>query len=162
MNSSAPQPELHRQRWQIAAIGLVVTSLAIGTIFWWMGRNPTSSRGAVQSIADAIHDLGGRCHSGPNVGHWIDLSDCRVDDAWLEAQHETNVDAAELPATNGRLGRPAGLSSNHWQMTLFGGDDHPVLDEIRTAKLDEITPLEALRRLAAWQERLAEEQVGAE
>jgi DNA mismatch repair protein MutS len=80
--------------------------------------------------------------------------------AWLEAQHETNVDAAELTATNGRLGRPASLSSNHWQMTLFGSDDHPVLEEIRAAKLDEITPLEALRRLSAWQERLVEDGAG--
>ncbi|MGD9636213.1 MAG: DNA mismatch repair protein MutS [Pirellulales bacterium] len=79
--------------------------------------------------------------------------------AWLEAQHETNVDAAELPATNGRLGRPASGSSSHWQLTLFGGDDHPVLDEIRAAKLDELTPLEALRLLAAWQERLVEVRV---
>jgi len=80
--------------------------------------------------------------------------------AWLEAQHETNVDAAELTATNGRLGRPANLPSNHWQMTLFGSDDHPVLEEIRAAKLDEITPLEALRRLSAWQERLVEDGAG--
>ena len=82
--------------------------------------------------------------------------------AWLEAQHETNVDAAELPATNGRLGRPASGSSSHWQMTLFGGDDHPVLDEIRAAKLDEITPLEALRLLSAWQERLSDETSSAQ
>lgn len=81
--------------------------------------------------------------------------------AWLEAQHETNVDATELPATKGRLGRPASSASNHWQLTLFGGDDHPVLDEIRAAKLDELTPLEALRMLAAWKERLADERVNS-
>ena len=52
-------------------------------------------------------------------------------------------------------------SSNHWQLTLFGGDDHPLLDEIRAAKLDELTPLEALRLLAAWQERLAAERLRA-
>ena len=27
--------------------------------------------------------------------------------AWLEAQHQANVDAAELPSVNGRVGRPA-------------------------------------------------------
>ena len=78
--------------------------------------------------------------------------------AWLEAQHETNVDAAELPATNGRVGRPASLSASNWQLTLFGGDDHPLLDEILAANLDDVTPLEALRLLHSWQARLTEER----
>jgi DNA mismatch repair protein MutS len=81
--------------------------------------------------------------------------------AWLEAQHETNVDAAELPNTNGGLGRPDGRSSNHWQLTLFGTDDHPLLDEIRAINLNDLTPLEALRRLHAWQEQLADERAAA-
>ena len=45
--------------------------------------------------------------------------------------------------------------SNHWQLTLFGSDDHPLLEEIRPAKLNEVTPLEALRLLHDWQQRLA-------
>jgi hypothetical protein len=35
------------------------------------------------------------------------------------------------------------------------------LDEIRAAKLEEMTPLEALRLLHAWQTRLVEEQSAA-
>jgi DNA mismatch repair protein MutS len=85
--------------------------------------------------------------------------------AWLEAQHETNVDQAELPSVNGRVGRPtsraAGNASNHWQLTLFGGDDHPLLDEIVGTDLNELTPLEALRLLHAWQQRLVEERAAA-
>jgi DNA mismatch repair protein MutS len=77
--------------------------------------------------------------------------------AWLEAQHQTNVDAAELPSTNCRISRP----TNHWQLTLFGGEDHPLLDEIRAANLNELTPLEALRLLHSWQSRLAEERAAA-
>lgn len=85
--------------------------------------------------------------------------------AWLEAQHETNVDQAELPSVNGRVGRPVSRSSgglaNNWQLTLFGGDDHPLLDEILATDLNELTPLEALRLLHAWQQRLAEERAAA-
>jgi DNA mismatch repair protein MutS len=81
--------------------------------------------------------------------------------AWLEAQHETNVDQSELPSANGRVGRPTIGSANHWQLTLFGGDDHPLLDEIRGANLNHVTPLEALRLLHSWQERLAEERATA-
>jgi DNA mismatch repair protein MutS len=81
--------------------------------------------------------------------------------AWLEAQHQANVDEAELPSVNGRVGRPASRSSNHWQLTLFGGEEHPLLDEILAADLDDVTPLEALRLLHAWQQRLAEERAGA-
>jgi DNA mismatch repair protein MutS len=81
--------------------------------------------------------------------------------AWLEAQHETNVDAAELPATNGRVGRPARQSANHWQLSLFGGEDHPLLDEILATDLNELTPLEALRLLHSWQTRLAQERAAA-
>lgn len=40
------------------------------------------------------------------------------------------------------------------QLTLFGPDDHPLLDEIRQMDLDATTPLEALERIQAWQARL--------
>ena len=81
--------------------------------------------------------------------------------AWLEAQHQSNVDESELPSVNGRVGRPASHATNHWQLTLFGGDDHPLLDEILAANLDALTPLEALRLLHSWQQRLAEERAAA-
>jgi DNA mismatch repair protein MutS len=88
--------------------------------------------------------------------------------AWLEAQHHSHENAptaacgvanlADPPSANGDSNR----TSNHWQLTLFGGDDHPLLDEIRTADLNDLTPLEALRMLHAWQQRLMEEQAAAE
>ncbi|MCA9217270.1 MAG: DNA mismatch repair protein MutS, partial [Planctomycetales bacterium] len=40
------------------------------------------------------------------------------------------------------------------QLTLFGFADHPMLDEIRDAKIDDITPMDALLRLKKWQEEL--------
>jgi DNA mismatch repair protein MutS len=72
--------------------------------------------------------------------------------AWLEAQHQSG-DASAMPSANGR----ARQSANSWQLTLFGVDEHPLLDEIRAAKVEEMSPLEALRLLHGWQERLAAE-----
>jgi hypothetical protein len=43
-------------------------------------------------------------------------------------------------------------------MTLFGVEEHPLLDEIRAAKLDAMRPLEALELLHSWQERLMVER----
>jgi len=40
------------------------------------------------------------------------------------------------------------------QLTLFAPPEHPLLDEIRQLDLNEITPLEALRRIAEWQSEL--------
>jgi DNA mismatch repair protein MutS len=77
--------------------------------------------------------------------------------AWLEAQHHSDAPGASakksvsVPAhTNGR--------DDHWQLTLFGTEAHPLLDEIRTANLDELTPREAMQLVNSWQERLAAEQ----
>jgi DNA mismatch repair protein MutS len=81
--------------------------------------------------------------------------------AWLEAQH----DAHETPAACG-LARTTETarkmshnsngngSSTPWQLTLFGLEEHPLLDEIRSANLDEVSPSDALEILRNWQERL--------
>ena len=53
------------------------------------------------------------------------------------------------PSANGR--------ADHWQLTLFGVDEHPLLDEIRAANLDDLTPLEAMQLVQSWQDRLATE-----
>jgi DNA mismatch repair protein MutS len=80
--------------------------------------------------------------------------------AWLESQHHGCEESTQSPSagsrisTNGHSDRPSG----HWQLTLFGSEEHPLLDEIRTAQLAEMSPLEALRRLHDWQERLVAEQ----
>ena len=42
------------------------------------------------------------------------------------------------------------------QMTLFQYADHPLLDEIRQLDLDQLTPLEALQQMHAWQQKLNE------
>jgi len=44
------------------------------------------------------------------------------------------------------------------QLTLFGPADHPLLDELRTLELENLTPLEAMRRLEQWKHRLATEK----
>jgi DNA mismatch repair protein MutS len=84
--------------------------------------------------------------------------------AWLESQHQAaQPDACVVagnthsppPSTNGRNDGRA----NHWQLTLFGFEEHPLLDEIRSAKLDELSPLAALELLHEWQSRLADERL---
>ncbi|MGQ9574625.1 MAG: DNA mismatch repair protein MutS [Thermoguttaceae bacterium] len=54
-----------------------------------------------------------------------------------------------------RIARPqADAPASPTQLSLFGPGEHPVLDEIRQVKPDELTPLEALRLIHQWQERL--------
>jgi DNA mismatch repair protein MutS len=76
---------------------------------------------------------------------------------WLETQHNANTSAGGLAPETSRPPAPNG-HRDHWQLTLFGGDDHPLLDEIRAANLDDLTPREALELLHDWQERLAHER----
>jgi DNA mismatch repair protein MutS len=74
--------------------------------------------------------------------------------AHLEAQHETQPGPSD---GNGRVVHPSRngyASPNSWQMTLFGTEEHPLLDEIRAADLDEMTPREAHELLREWQSRL--------
>jgi DNA mismatch repair protein MutS len=84
--------------------------------------------------------------------------------AWLESQHHQANGQADGDRPAGPIGAAGGRAEragSHWQLTLFGTVDHPLLDEIRAANLDELTPLEALARLHAWQQRLADEDAGA-
>jgi hypothetical protein len=39
-------------------------------------------------------------------------------------------------------------------MTLFAAEEHPLLDEIRAAVLDEMSPREAHELLRGWQSQL--------
>jgi DNA mismatch repair protein MutS len=78
--------------------------------------------------------------------------------AWLEAQHQSGE------TTAGAFAKPIAAPSNNgsrptsqWQMTLFGIEEHPLLEEIRSTNLNELRPLEALALLHAWQQRLIEE-----
>ena len=52
--------------------------------------------------------------------------------------------------------RPAEQQS-HYQLTLFGPAEHPVLDEIRRLDLNATPPLAALQTIQQWQETLVRE-----
>jgi DNA mismatch repair protein MutS len=73
--------------------------------------------------------------------------------AWLEAQHHSEKDGAARPVTT--TSSAGNGPSGHWQLTLFGFEEHPVLDDIRSTNLEVLTPLEAMRLLHSWQARLA-------
>jgi DNA mismatch repair protein MutS len=53
--------------------------------------------------------------------------------------------------------RPIELRKPRLQLTLFGPAEHPLLDELRQLKLDNLTPLQSLGLLQQWQETLARE-----
>ena len=42
----------------------------------------------------------------------------------------------------------------HFQLTLFGPADHPVVDELKQLDLDNVTPLQALQTLQRWRDEL--------
>jgi DNA mismatch repair protein MutS len=77
----------------------------------------------------------------------------------LESQHHTSsADACGLAKPQASISsnenngsdRPA----NHWQLTLFGFEDHPLLEEIRETDLDTLDADEALALVHDWQRRL--------
>jgi DNA mismatch repair protein MutS len=87
--------------------------------------------------------------------------------SWLEAQHHSSDGATArglahaAPPTDTRRNGQLPRNSTQGQLTLFGVDEHPLLDEIRSAQLDTMRPLEALELLHQWQQRLIEERAPA-
>ena len=72
--------------------------------------------------------------------------------AQLEDEH---LDAAG----RAKIARPvAAAKPAEIQMTLFGSAEHPLLDELRKLDIDATAPLDALRLIKQWQDKLAEEQ----
>ena len=71
--------------------------------------------------------------------------------AHLEQEHHDALQSGEsMPnATDGDAG--------DLQMSLFGAEEHPLLDKIREVDLESLTPLETMQRLAEWQELLEQE-----
>lgn len=69
--------------------------------------------------------------------------------AHLEQEHHSALDSKNSV--------PSPSDGAKLQMTLFGPAEHPLLDEIRETDLNDLTPLESMRRLAQWQEVLQEE-----
>jgi DNA mismatch repair protein MutS len=78
--------------------------------------------------------------------------------AWLETQHHATDTAATGLAKKPKVATAAPKNGNgsatHWQLTLFGLEEHPLLDEIRATSLNELSPSEALALLHNWHERL--------
>jgi DNA mismatch repair protein MutS len=74
--------------------------------------------------------------------------------ALLEAQHES----PPRPDSSGKTPVAPRSRNGHadggWQMTLFAAEEHPLLDEIRAAVLDEMSPREAHELLRGWQSQL--------
>lgn len=67
--------------------------------------------------------------------------------ARLEADHLDEQGRPKMPA------RPSQVR-NERQLSLFGADEHPVLDAIRSINVDELSPLAALQQLHSWQSQL--------
>jgi DNA mismatch repair protein MutS len=66
------------------------------------------------------------------------------------------LEASDAPTPAGPAwahpeGEPAGGQGG--QMELFTAEQHPLLAELRATELDDLTPLQALNRLAAWKKR---------
>lgn len=57
-----------------------------------------------------------------------------------------------------KIARRDETSGGDIQLTLFGIDEHPLLDEIRETDLNTMTPLEALAKIKAWQDQLKSER----
>ncbi|MCA9265957.1 MAG: hypothetical protein KDA60_18980, partial [Planctomycetales bacterium] len=66
----------------------------------------------------------------------------------LEAQHQR--EPAPRPTARPEPASPA----REYQLTLFGFEDHPIIDKLREIDLDGIAPLDAWQQLKSWQEEL--------
>jgi DNA mismatch repair protein MutS len=72
--------------------------------------------------------------------------------ALLEQEHLDGEGRPKIARQPGRKGR------GQMQLTLFTPMDHPMLDEIRTLDLNNLTPLAALQAIERWQQRLSAEK----
>ncbi len=69
--------------------------------------------------------------------------------ATLEADHHDDEGRSNVPARKTHATRER-------QKCLFGPDDHPVLDALRTLNVDQLTPLAALQQLHDWRHQLSQ------
>ncbi len=72
--------------------------------------------------------------------------------AQLEAEHVDDQGRPKIGAGRGRRSR------GDIQLTLFAPLEHPLLETIREAEIDRLTPLDALQLLHKWQMQLKKEQ----
>jgi DNA mismatch repair protein MutS len=78
----------------------------------------------------------------------------------LESQHHASENSSTSLASAARPNvtpktSPSQPATSPWQLTLFGFEEHPLLDEIRATNLDDLSPREALNLIHTWQEQLA-------
>jgi len=73
--------------------------------------------------------------------------------AQLEDEH---LDQSGRPKISAKQG---GSRGRDVQLTLFGYADHPLLEKIRAAEVDSLTPLEALQLIQQWQSDLLNKQL---
>lgn len=78
MSTAAEVPVGRRQRGFVAVVTALVVAAPLAGL-WWMDR---------ATVDAAVREVGGRFHTAEDTGTWIDLSNSRVDDAWLNAQRE--------------------------------------------------------------------------
>lgn len=53
--------------------------------------------------------------------------------------------------------KPIEPKKTHFQLTLFGPSDHPIIDDIRRLEIDNLTPIQAFQLLQEWQTTLSQE-----
>lgn len=71
------------RRILFGSIVVVVVVLPMLFVWWWVKQLT-----ADEAVREAVQAVGGRFHAGADTGTWIDLSNSRVDDGWLEAQRD--------------------------------------------------------------------------
>jgi DNA mismatch repair protein MutS len=74
----------------------------------------------------------------------------------LEQLEDEHLDAEG----RAKIARPMKVPEKrtHFQLTLFGANDHPIIDDLRELDLDATTPLAALQILQKWQDKLTKEK----
>lgn len=76
--------------------------------------------------------------------------------AQLEAEHhdlDGKAKIARIAPPEPEAGHP-----QYFQLSLFGAGDHPLLDAIREADVNSMTPMEALAKIQSWREELEKEK----
>jgi DNA mismatch repair protein MutS len=74
----------------------------------------------------------------------------------LEQLEDEHLDAEG----RAKIARPLKVPERraHFQLTLFGANDHPIIDDLRGLDLNATTPLAALGLLQKWQDKLTKEK----
>jgi DNA mismatch repair protein MutS len=68
----------------------------------------------------------------------------------LEEEHHDATGQAKIARAEPKRSEKKAI-----QLTLFGPEEHPLVDEIRQADLDQMTPVEALLAIKKWQDELS-------